>query len=153
MRKAACHSDGVDSLNPRRWRGGQLHHHGDGVCWLFTLLWMDSWCHELVVCKKWYKNNLKMRLTSLLFDPPRRAPHHWVTLLWSTSRCVYFIRPNTLLLCIFLFCISLLYHADPQVEVQIRILLKDKYRKSCQKCKHRQSHFDFLNNAYWVSLF
>ncbi len=23
----------------------------------------------------------------------------------------------------------------------------------CQKCKHRQSHFDFLNNAYWVSLF
>ncbi len=25
--------------------------------------------------------------------------------------------------------------------------------KSCQKCKHQQSHFDFLNNAYWVSLF
>ena len=25
--------------------------------------------------KKWYKNNLKMRLTALLFDPPRRAPH------------------------------------------------------------------------------
>ncbi len=22
-----------------------------------------------------------------------------------------------------------------------------------QKCKHRQSHFDFLNNVYWVSLF
>ncbi len=69
------------------------------------------------------------------------------------NRCVYFIRPNTLLLCIFLFCIFLLYCADPQVEVQIRILLEDKYRKSCQKCKHRQSHFDFLNNAYWVSLF
>ncbi len=47
--------------------------------------------------------------------------------------CV-FIRPNTLLLCIFLFCIFLLYHADLQVEVHIRILLKDKYRKSCQKC-------------------
>jgi hypothetical protein len=38
--------------------------------------------------------------------------------------CVlYFIRPNTLLLCIFLFCIFLLYGADSQVEVQIRILL------------------------------
>jgi hypothetical protein len=29
-----------------------------------------------MVCKKWYKNNLKMRLTALLFGPPRRAPHH-----------------------------------------------------------------------------
>ncbi len=26
-------------------------------------------------------------------------------------------------------------------------------QQSCQKCKHRQSHFDFLNNAYWVSFF
>ncbi len=25
--------------------------------------------------KKWYKNDLKMRLTVLLFDPPRRAPY------------------------------------------------------------------------------
>ncbi len=66
---------------------------------------------------------------------------------------MYLRRPNTLLLWIFLFCIFLLYHADSQVEVQIRILLQDKYRKSCQKCKHRQSHFDFLNNAYWVSFF
>ncbi len=47
-------------------------------------------------------------------------------------RCVYFIRPNTLLLCIFLFCIFLLYCAESQVEVQIRILLKDKYVKLCQ---------------------
>ncbi len=54
------------------------------------------------------------------------------TLLWSTSQCVYFVRPNTLLLCIFLFCIFLLYRKDQQVEVQIRILLKDKYVKSCQ---------------------
>jgi hypothetical protein len=45
---------------------------------------------------------------------------------------VYFVGPNTLLLCIFLFCIFLLYRTDPQVEVQIRILLKDKYVKSCQ---------------------
>ncbi len=45
------------------------------------------------------------------------------------------------------------HHADLQVEVQIRILLKDKYRKLCQKCEHRQSHFDFLKNASSVSLF
>ncbi len=63
------------------------------------------------------------------------------------------IWPNTLLLCIFLFCIFLLYHTDLHVEVQIRILLKDKYKKSCQKCEHLQSHFDFLKNAYPVSLF
>ncbi len=75
MRKATHHLDGVDSLNPRRWRGKRLNHHGEGVCWLFVLLWMDSWCHELIVCEKWYKNNLKMRLTVLLFDPPRRVPH------------------------------------------------------------------------------
>ncbi len=59
---------------------------------------------------------------------------YWVTLLWSDSQCVYFIRPNTLLLCIFLlFCIFILYRADSQVKVQIRILLKVKHRKSCQK--------------------
>ncbi len=34
---------------------------------------------------------------------------YWVALLWCASRCEYFIRPNTLLLCIFLFCIFLLY--------------------------------------------
>jgi hypothetical protein len=75
MRKAVHHMDGVDSSNPRCWRGKRLHHHGGGVCWLFVLLWMDSWHHELIVCIKWYKNNLKMRLTALLFDPRRRAPH------------------------------------------------------------------------------
>ncbi len=57
---------------------------------------------------------------------------YWVTLLWSASQCVYFIWPNTLLLCIFLFCIFLLYRTDPQVEVQIRILLKDKYTSLTQ---------------------
>ncbi len=75
MCKAARYLDGVDSSNPRCWRGKWLHHHGGGVCWLSVLLWMDSWCHKLIVCKKWYKNKLKMRLTVLLFDPPRRAPH------------------------------------------------------------------------------
>jgi hypothetical protein len=42
MRKAARHSDGVDSLNPRHWRGKWLHHHGGGVSWLSVLLWKDS---------------------------------------------------------------------------------------------------------------
>ncbi len=74
MSKAAHHLDGVDSLNPPRWRGEQLHHQGGGVCWLFVLLWMDSWRHELIVCKKWYKNNLKMRLT-IFFYALRREPH------------------------------------------------------------------------------
>jgi hypothetical protein len=27
------------------------------------------------MCKKWFKKNPKMRLTALLFDPPRHAPH------------------------------------------------------------------------------
>ncbi len=49
----------------------------------------------------------------------------WVALLWSDCQCVYFIRTNTLLLCIFLFFIFLLYRTDPQVKVQIRILLKE----------------------------
>ncbi len=39
--------------------------------------------------------------------------------------CTYFVRPNSLLLCIFLFWIFLLYCTDPQVEVRIRILLKE----------------------------
>ncbi len=73
MRKAARPSGGMDSSNPRRWRSKGLHHHGGGVWWLFVSLWIDLWCQKLIVCKKWYKNNLKMRLTALLFDPPRRA--------------------------------------------------------------------------------
>ncbi len=51
--------------------------------------------------------------------------YYWVTLLWSDSWCVYFVRPSTLLLCIFLFCIFLLFRTDPQVQVQIRILLME----------------------------
>ncbi len=58
MGKATCPSSGMVSLNPCRWRGEQLHHHGGGVCWLFVLLWIDSWRHETIVCKNWYKNNL-----------------------------------------------------------------------------------------------
>jgi len=32
MRKDAHPLGGVGSLNPRRWMGKRLHHHGDGVC-------------------------------------------------------------------------------------------------------------------------
>jgi hypothetical protein len=37
MRKAAHPSGGMDSSNPRRWRGERFHYHGDGVCLLFVL--------------------------------------------------------------------------------------------------------------------
>jgi hypothetical protein len=30
MRKAACPLGGMESSNPRPWRGKQLHHHGGG---------------------------------------------------------------------------------------------------------------------------
>ncbi len=62
MRKAARPSGGMESSNPRRWRGKRLRHHGGDVRCVFVLLWMDLWRHKLNVCKKWYKNNLKMRL-------------------------------------------------------------------------------------------
>jgi hypothetical protein len=51
----------MESSNPCRWRGKRLHHHGGDVCYVYVLLWMDL---ELNVCKKRYKNNLKMRLTA-----------------------------------------------------------------------------------------
>ncbi len=75
MRKAAHPSGGMDSSNPCHWRDGRLHHHGRGVYWIGCVLWMVSWRHKLIVCKKWYKNNPKMRLTALLSDPPMRAPY------------------------------------------------------------------------------
>jgi hypothetical protein len=37
MCKAARPSEGVDSLNPRRWRGKWLHHHGGDVRCVFVL--------------------------------------------------------------------------------------------------------------------
>jgi hypothetical protein len=80
----------------------------------------------------WQEIVLKMRTPFDFLWAVSTNKYYWVTLFWSASRCVYFVGPNTLLLCIFLFCIFLLYCADPQVDVQIRILLKDKYVKSCQ---------------------
>ncbi len=40
----------------------------------------------------------------------------------SASKCVYFVRSNTLLLCISLLCIYLLYRTDPQTLRQDRFL-------------------------------
>ncbi len=71
---------------------------------------------------------------------------------------MYVIRPNTLLLCIVFFCIFLLYRTDPQVEVQFRILLKDKhictivsqkYRDLLQAYSHnRFSKISFVSQKY-----
>jgi hypothetical protein len=96
------------------------------TCGVVSVFWL--W-REIVL---WQEIDLKMRTP---FDFPwavSTKKSYWVILLWSASRCVYFVRSNTLLLIIFLFCIFLLYHTDSQVEVQIRILLKDKYVKLCQ---------------------
>jgi hypothetical protein len=75
MGKAARTLGGMESSNPRRWRGKRLPHNGGDVYFMFLLLWMDSKCQELNVCKKWYKNNLKMRLTVLLSAPHWLAPY------------------------------------------------------------------------------
>ena len=74
-----------------------------------------------------YEHSNNNILSWLSVCPCAEEPQAWsaCTLLWSDSRCVYFVKPNTLLLCIFLFCIFLLYRTDPQVEVQIRILLRE----------------------------
>ena len=76
-------------------------------------------------------------------------------LLWSASRCVYFIRPNTLYSVSFYF-VSFSHTAQIH-KLKFKSLLRDKYVKS-SKCKHWQSHYDFLYTvskkiSYWVSLF
>ncbi len=62
MREAACPLGGMDSSNPQRRRGWQLHHHGGGVCCVFVLLWMDSGRHEFIACQKVRENNPKVGL-------------------------------------------------------------------------------------------
>ncbi len=81
------------------------------------LLW-----REIVL---WQEIVLKIRTPFDFLWAVSTKKSYWVTLLWSDSQCVYFVRPNTLLLWSFLFCIFLLYRTDPQVEDQIRILLKE----------------------------
>jgi hypothetical protein len=112
------------------------------TCVVVSVFWL--W-REIVL---WQEIVLKMRTPFDFLWAVNRKKSYWVTSLWSDSRCVYFVRPNTLLLCIILFCIFCLYRTDQQVEVQIRILFKDKYVISCQKCKHRQSHFDFPKHRF-----
>ncbi len=90
------------------------------TCAVVSVFWF--W-REIVL---WWEIVLKMRTPfDFLWAVSTKKKSYWVTLLWSDSQCVYFVRPNTLLLCIFLFCIFLLYRTDAQVEVQIRILLKE----------------------------
>jgi hypothetical protein len=66
------------------------------------------------------------------------------------NRCEY-VRSNTLLHCNFLFvyfcCTAQIRKVKFKSEYYLRINMK-----SCQKCEHHQSHFDFLENAYPVSL-
>ncbi len=92
MRKAAYHSNSVDSSNPLRWRGKRLHHQGSGVCWLFVLLWMDSWHHELIVCRIWYKITLRW-CWWCYFHPRMLAPYlsKWEHLLISYEQ---FLQKN-----------------------------------------------------------
>jgi hypothetical protein len=56
MCKAAHPLGGMESSNPRCWRGKRLHHHGGDVRCVFVLLWIDL---ELNVCKKQYKITLR----------------------------------------------------------------------------------------------
>ncbi len=116
---------------------------------VMSVIWL--W-QEIVL---WWEIGFKMRTSFDFLWAVSTKKSYWVPLLWSYSQCMYFVRPNTLLLCIFLFWIFLLYRTDPQVEVHIRIILKKAAIMS--KCKHRQSHFDFPNtdskkNSTWVSL-
>ncbi len=89
------------------------------TCVVVSVFWL-WWAIVL-----WQEIVLKMRTPFDFLWAVSTKKSCWVTLLWSDSWCVYFIRPNTLLLCIFLFCIFLLYRTYPQVEVQIRILLEE----------------------------
>ncbi len=57
MRKAAHPSGGMGSSNPRRWRGKQLHHHGDGVCHVVCAFLCSFW---LVTCQS-YSSYLRFR--------------------------------------------------------------------------------------------
>ncbi len=85
------------------------------TCAVVSVFWL--W-QEIVL---WREIVLKMRTPFDFLWAVSTKKTYWVTLLWSNSWCVYFVRPNTLFLCIFLFCIFLLYSSDLQVEVKIRI--------------------------------
>ena len=76
MRKAAHPSGGMDSSNPHRWRGEQLHHHGDGVCLLFVLFCaVSSDRRHSSYVDKYESNLLKVGLLMKQSVPPRLAPY------------------------------------------------------------------------------
>jgi hypothetical protein len=66
MRRAAHPSSGMNSSNPRRWRGKRLRHHGDVVCHVVC-----AFCVAFDSCR--------MRPTYVLevshSEPPRLAPY------------------------------------------------------------------------------
>ncbi len=66
-------------------------------------------CAVVSVFWLWRKIVLKIRTPFDFLWAFSTKKSQWVTLLWSASQCVYFVRPKTLLLCIFLFCTFLLY--------------------------------------------
>ncbi len=70
----------------------------------------------------WWEIFLKMRTLFDFLWAVSTKKIYWVTLLWSASRCVYFIRPTTLLLCIFLFCIYI--SCTPQIH---KLKFKSEY--------------------------
>ncbi len=116
------------------------------ICAVVSFFWL--WWEIML----WREIVLKMRTPFDFLWAVSTKKSYWVTLLWSTSQCVYLVRPNTLLLCIFLFCIFLLYHTDPQFEVQIRILLKDKYVKSCQNANTGNHTLISFTQFLWKTL-
>jgi len=61
MRKAAHYLGGMDSSNPRRWRGKQLHHHSDGVCLLLVLFVFSSGRLHSSFVDKYERDGTSMR--------------------------------------------------------------------------------------------
>ncbi len=116
-------------------------------CAIVSVFWL--WW-EIVL---WRGIVLKMRTSFDFLWAVFMKKSYWDTFLWSDSLCVYFVRPNTLLLCIFLFCIFLLYPTDPQVEFQIRILLKNKYVKLCQNANTSKHTLISWTMLFWFLFF
>ncbi len=96
-------------------------------------------CAVVSVFWFWREIVLKMRTPFDFLWAVSTKKSNWVTLLWSASQCVYFVRPTTLLLCVSLFCIFLLYLTDPQTH------------SHCIKMWRYVSH-KIRTLYYWVSL-
>ena len=55
MPKATNPLGGMDSSNPRHWRGWRLHHHSVGVCCVYVLCVAVSSGHHLSWVDKYHK--------------------------------------------------------------------------------------------------